>query len=302
MLSDLQGGEWVVLWLVQGSIRQQMITNEIINRAIDYILQHIEEEISVETVAEQCHFSKYYLCRIFKTQTGEGVYEFIRRVRLEQSAFRLKTERERSITAISADYGYSSSNYSTAFKLHYHTTPVIFRKNSLKKAMSHPFFHQESWQTETFEECNRKMVSKEIPDYHVIYERRFGSYEELSRRWGSFLEKYGEYLTEDTKFLERTYDDPAVTQEKNCLYDICISVGKDCLLENTTTIQGGRCMVYPFKAHAKYIYGVYQTIFLEWLPRVSYELDRDRSLFDIYHVVNCDTMYMEMEICVPVRE
>lgn len=117
-----------------------MITNEVVNQAIDYILRHIEEEISLETVAKACHLSKYYFCRTFKAETGEGVYEFIRRVRLEQSAFRLKTERQRSITAISADYGYSSSNYSSAFKGHYHVTPVVFRKNSRKKTMEHPFF------------------------------------------------------------------------------------------------------------------------------------------------------------------
>lgn len=292
-------------------MRQQMITNEAVNQAIDYILQHIEEEISLETVAGQCHLSKYYFCRVFKAQTGEGVYEFIRRVRLEQSAFRLKTERERSITAISADYGYSSSNYSSAFKLHYHMTPVFFRENSRKKTMEHPFFHQESWQPESFEECSRKMVFKDLPDYYVVYERRFGSYEYLSRNWGIFLEKYRQYLTAETEFLERTYDDPAVAQ-KNCLYDICMSVKEDCLLENTTTIQGGKYAVYPFRGHAKDIYKTYQTIFSEWLPRVSYELDSSRSLFDRYHLVDCTmppanakqklvACYIEMEICVPIK-
>ncbi len=286
-----------------------MITNEVVNQAIDYILRHIEEEISLETVAKACHLSKYYFCRTFKAETGEGVYEFIRRVRLEQSAFRLKTERQRSITAISADYGYSSSNYSSAFKGHYHVTPVVFRKNSRKKTMEHPFFHQESWQAESFEECNKKMVLKELPDCYVIYERGFGSYEYLSRSWKGFLEKYREYLTENTRFFERTYDDPAVTQKKNCLYDICMSVKRDCSLENTTTIQGGRYMAYSYKGHIKDIYKAYQTIFLEWLPRVSYELDSSRSLFDLYHQVEvmsptegAEMFYIEMEICVPIRD
>lgn len=41
-----------------------MITNEIISRAIDYILQHISEELSIEDVAEYCHFSKFHFSRM----------------------------------------------------------------------------------------------------------------------------------------------------------------------------------------------------------------------------------------------
>lgn len=88
-----------------------MITNEAVNQAIDYILKHIEEEITLGDVAGHCHFSKFYFSRLFKEQTGESVYGFIKRVKLEQSAFRLKTEQGRQITEIGADYGYSPSNF-----------------------------------------------------------------------------------------------------------------------------------------------------------------------------------------------
>lgn len=278
-----------------------MITNEIINQAIDYILQHTEEGVTLEEVARHCHFSKYYFCRLFKAQTGESVYAFIKRVKLEQSAFRLKVEKQRPITAICADYGYSSSNYSSAFKQHYRMSPIDFRRQSYQCSMEHPFFHREMGQMESFEECGGKITIQEIPDYFVIYERRFGSYERLSADWNAFIGKYRAYITGDTKLLERTYDDPAVTHAKHCLYDVCISVGEDCPLENTTWIQGGRCIVYHFKGRAWEIYAAYQTIFLVWLPRTSYEIDAAKSLFDIYHVVDCDTMYMELDICIPLK-
>ncbi len=279
-----------------------MITSEAVNQAIDYILEHIEEDLSLEQVADHCHFSKYYFSRLFKSQTGESVWGFIRRVRLEQSAFRLKTERARPVTDIGADYGYSPSNYSSAFRLHYQTTPVSFRRKSYDQSMEHPFFHHENWKVESLEECRRKIQVKNVPDFRVIYERRFGSYEGLSRQWKRFTQKYEEYLTEKTVFLERTYDDPAVTEEENCLYDLCMTVGEDCALENTTRIQGGKCVVYDFKGHAKHIYAAYQTIFLVYFPATSYKMDVGRSLFDIYHVVDGESLYMELEICVPIRE
>ena len=277
-----------------------MITSQAVNEAIDYILYHIDEDISLEKVANYCHFSKYYFCRLFKEQTGESLYSFIRRVRLEQSAFRLKTERERPITEISADYGYSSSNYSSAFRLHYHMPPVDFRRESYQKSMAHPFFHHENWQVGSFGECDRRITVKRMPDYHVIYERRIGSYGELSGEWNRFIGKYRMYVTEKTKFLERTYDDPAVNRAGNCLSDICMTAGPDCPLENRTVIRGGRCIVYRFQGHMKYIYAAYQTIFLVWLPESGHRLDPARSLFDLYYRVDHKTMEIEMDICVPI--
>lgn len=278
-----------------------MITSRAVNEAIDYIFRHVEDEIGLEDVADHCHFSKYYFSRLFKEQTGESVYGFIKRVRLEQSAFRLKVEQERPVTEIGADYGYSPSNFSSAFKLHYDMTPVRFRKGSFVQSMEHPFFHREIWKLESFEECDRKIEVRQVPDYRVIFERRFGSYEGLKGQWDRFVRKYREYVTENTVFLERTYDDPAVTQNENCLSDICMSVEGDCTLENTTVIQGGTCIVYRFKGHVKHIYEAYQTIFLVWLPKTRYVIDAYKSMFDVYHWVDDRTMAMEMDICVPVR-
>ena len=135
-----------------------MITNEIINRAIDYILQHINEELSIDDVAEYCHFSKFYFSRMFKAETGESIYAFIKRLRLEQSAFKLKVEPGRTITDIGCEYGYSSSNYSSAFRQRYRTTPADFRKHIYQHSIQHPFFHGTGCEMESFEECSRKIM------------------------------------------------------------------------------------------------------------------------------------------------
>lgn len=58
-----------------------MIENQIINKAIDYIFQHIDEDLSVESIAAFCGYSKFYLSRLFKAETGEGIYTFIKRAK-----------------------------------------------------------------------------------------------------------------------------------------------------------------------------------------------------------------------------
>ncbi len=282
-----------------------LITNETINRAIDYILQHINEELSVEDVAAHCHFSKYYFSRMFKEATGESVYAFMKRLKLEQSAFRLKVEPDRTVTDIGYEFGYSPSNYSWMFRQQYQTNPINFRRNIYQETIRHPFMHldiepKNDSQMETFEACSRKIEIKNLPDYFVIYERRIGSYCHLSEQWGDFIEKYQDYVTDDTQFLERTFDDPAITNMDGCLYDICMSVDRGVPVENTCTIEGGKCAVYTYKGLGKYIYAAYQTIFTVWLPRTSYVLDY-RSGFDIYHMVDSKSGYMELDICLPLK-
>ena len=94
------------------------IQNSVINKAIDFIFDNIDNEITVDDVARHCSYSKYHLMRMFKEHTDEALYQFIKRTRIERSAWRLKVEKDKSITEIGVDYGYSSSNFATAFKRH----------------------------------------------------------------------------------------------------------------------------------------------------------------------------------------
>lgn len=307
-----------------------MITNEAVNRAIDYILQHIHEELSVDDVAAYCHFSKYHFSRMFKKETGESVHAFIRRMKLEQSAFRMKVEPERTVTDIGCEFGYSPSNYSWMFRQRYQTNPVSFRRNVEQATVRHAFMHLDAAALrspgahggegsvsgtysclESFEECDRKITIRNLPDYFVLYERRIGSYRHLSGPWDEFIGKYREFVTRDTQFLERTFDDPVITDADGCLYDICMSVDRSAVnadalkvsapMYNTCTIEGGKCAVYPYKGLGKHIYAAYQTIFTVWLPRTPYTLDY-RSGFDIYHKVDSRSGYLEMDICMPLKE
>ena len=106
-----------------------MIENQIVNKAIDYIFSHIEKELSVDGISQYVGYSKFYLTRIFKAETGESIYSFIKRLKVEQSAWRLKVEKSRSITEIGNEFGYSSSNYATLFREHFEKTPAQFRKD-----------------------------------------------------------------------------------------------------------------------------------------------------------------------------
>ena len=42
------------------------IRRAVINKAIGFIFDHMEEEITVDDVAKHCGYSKYHLMRMFK--------------------------------------------------------------------------------------------------------------------------------------------------------------------------------------------------------------------------------------------
>ena len=276
------------------------IDKTIINKAITYILSNLEEDISVGDVSSFCGISKYHLNRIFRKETGEALYEFIKRNKIERSAWRLKVEKNKSVTEISSDYGYSSSNFSTEFKKSLHISPSLFRKESEERV--HICSLSRGLTLDDMESMEKNITIETLPDMFVIYERKKGNYKNMPSQWCSFIEKYSYLKTDDTLYIECTLDDPSITDEDNCLYEICQTVDKtDRRISNlsTTKFTGGKYAVYHYKGWPEFLYMIYQEVFCRWLKKTGYEID-SRPIIDIYRLVR-DDGYMEIDICFPLK-
>jgi len=296
-----------------------MIENQIINKAIDYIFSNLEKDLSVEQIADYCGYSKFYLTRLFKAETGESIYSFIKRLKVEQSAWRLKVEQGRSISDIGNEFGYSASNYATLFREHFEKTPAQFRKDIGDVSLQHAYAMGGETGLETFEECCKKITIENLPDFYVLYERRKGRYENLKQDWCDFMENNKDFVTDSTIFIERTVNDPTITKPEDCLYDICMTVNKDdTRLDfqktaaagitskagtpagiNTTIIEGGKYAVYHYKGYPQLIYQAYQSFFCNWLAKTGNKID-NRGGFDLYRYIDNETLYMELDICIPI--
>lgn len=278
------------------------IQSAVINEAINYIFEHIDEDIIVDDVARHCSYSKYHLMRMFKANTDEALYQFIKRVRLERSAWRLKVEKEKSITEIGVEYGYSSSNFATAFKKHLNLSPADFRKTSEhlveKSSFSHGIFFDE------MENAENQITIEHLEGFIAIYERKKGNYHNLPEEWCIFIEKYQHLADETTIYIECTIDDPSITDEDNCMYELCQTVSPDSpVLKEETDIltrdfAGGKYAVYHFKGFPQFMFMVYQEIFCRWLSKTGNHLD-ERPILDIYRYVGEDG-FMEIDICFPL--
>lgn len=277
-----------------------MTKKELINQSIDYINQHFNEDISIGDVADYFHFSKYYFCRAFKEVTGESLYAFMKRLRMDQSAIDIKLEKNKPITDIGLDYGYSPSNYSSAFKQRHHISPSKFRHSTNATSIFNPFQPKELTHFATFEEYSSQVKILEMNDILVIYERMIGNYADLEKKWPQFMDTYKNDIKADTLMIERFFDDPSITSLNQCLCDLCITVDKNCELSNRTTIKGGKFATYRFEGEIRDIFCTLQGVFSIWLPRSGYEMD-ERYGLNIYRKMDRDNGRVILDLCIPIK-
>ena len=277
-----------------------MDRNQLVNQSIDYIMQHLDEDLSLESVADHFFISKYHFSRIFKAVTGESVYAFIKRCKVDQSAVDMKINREKTITDIGLDYGYSASNYSSVFKKHHHVSPVMFRQSIPTHSMPVPFTPDRTAHFKTAEEYAARIEIQKFPDLFVHYERFIGNYVELERRWYQFLDLNKSYLQEETILVERFFNDPAITNSAQCICDICMTVEEDCELTNTMRLKGGRWIVYHFDGEIKDIFETLQGIFNVWLPQSGCRMSQRYGL-NIYRQIDRENHRVLMDLCIPIE-
>lgn len=273
---------------------------ELISQSIDYMLQHLDEGITVKEVANHFHYSEFYFSRIFKAVTGERVYAFIKHLKIDQSAIDIKLKQHKAITDIGLDYGYSASNYSAAFRQHHSLSPTEFRKSMEATSIANPFYPELVDSFEPFDAYDARMKIVLLQDVQVIYERVFGDYGGLKGKWFQFLDAYKDHIQDDTLMIERFYDDPTISSLNRCICDLCITADNTCKLENIATIKGGKFATYRFEGEIKDIFRVVQGIFAVWFPKSGYEMDEKYGL-NIYRRIDKATDCVVMDLCIPVK-
>ena len=82
----------------------------------NYIIDHVEEDVSLKHVASAFYLSTAYLSRLFKSKTGSNFSDFVAEVKIKR-AKTLLTETDQTIAEISQRLGYSEQNsFSRFFK------------------------------------------------------------------------------------------------------------------------------------------------------------------------------------------
>ena len=102
---------------------------ERLNRVVDHIHDHLEEEIDLNRLAEVACLSPYHWHRIYTAMRGETIGATVRRLRLLRAADRLANS-AMPIADIAERAGYGSSDaFGRAFREAYGKAPADYRAN-----------------------------------------------------------------------------------------------------------------------------------------------------------------------------
>ena len=108
---------------VKGGLTQRSLRN-----ALEYIHEHLNENISLKTIADAAGLSQFHFARQFKSKMGCPPYQFVLQKRIER-AKELLLRRDLSISAIASDLGFSDQSHLTLhFKRLTGSTPRAFAK------------------------------------------------------------------------------------------------------------------------------------------------------------------------------
>lgn len=161
------------------------------NKAIDFIEEHLTEETDYEEVARVACCSAYHFQRMFSFITDVPLSEYIRRRRLTAAAFELQNSNARVID-IAVKYGYDSPvSFARAFQNQHGATPSLARDKGVQlKAYPRISFHI-------------TIKGDVAMDYRIIEKETFKVY----GIEGIFTSENGENLKAIPLFWRQTMDD-----------------------------------------------------------------------------------------------
>ncbi|MDN7242133.1 response regulator [Planococcus sp. N028] len=96
--------------------------------AKEWILENLQENITIEKIAGQVYMNPTYFCEFFKNETGETVLDFVTRSRINKARELILTTNLK-VYEISGQVGYTDTKYfSKLFKKYYGELPSKFKE------------------------------------------------------------------------------------------------------------------------------------------------------------------------------
>ncbi len=103
----------------------------IVEKIVEYIENHLDEDLSLDKIAKDLSYSKFYITRMFAEETECTIYKYLQGRRLTLAAQKL-VETQKPIIEIAYEAHYNSQQaFTLAFNQLYFVTPQTYRKNGV---------------------------------------------------------------------------------------------------------------------------------------------------------------------------
>lgn len=292
---------------------------ELLQRAIDYIEEHISEVIDPENVAKIVGYSPYHFYRVFHKHIGYTLMDYVLKRKLQYALHEIANGKK--VLQVALDYGFEThSGFTKAFKRSFGSPPSLYKLHcplSLPNKLDLKSIHQKNIGGIVLQPMIVKLpafwVAGKSFEFHlenVSYTRdapAFWDQEGLAdgsieRMLYSYLspQKHGEYC------INLSSKEEQFTYLFAVDYDHEISLPDGLIPVQIPSATYARFITPPVKVEnfATTIKGTWTYILEDWLPHSSYEVDEESLDFEYYdehcHYWDYDKIYME--IYIPIKE
>ena len=272
-----------------------------IRKVLNFIEENLDNELSLENLAEIGNYSPFHFHRIFRGIIGETLQEYINRKRLEKSAMLLSHQKQKSIEDIFSEVGFkSNSTFSKTFKKYFGVSPSVFRKNTPEKfskilpmnsnnGQKEVVFQQYLYninQMKNFMETNAKIEVKELPEMNLASVLSIGvqnidnAYNKLIS-WGISKNLFPR---ENVKMISVYHDSFKVTAPDKVRIHACMLLDEPIKTDGEIfpeTLPKGRHVVGSYFIGIHEFEKAWQSLFL-WMNENGYQYKRTFP-FEIYH-------------------
>lgn len=296
-----------------------------INKVQDYIEGHLSEVFSLNELSAIAHFSPFHFHRIYYGMTGETLFQYIQRIRLEKAAYLLLANKRLKIIDVALACGFSTqASFAKAFKNHFKVSASQFRsemksdvKSNLGKVSNEISLYNKAIRTEEelkeaeYTTLDYQVTIKTISDMEAVYIRHTGPYKQDAILFESLFGQLYFWVNEknlihptNSKWLTLYHDTPDITPDDKLRISVCMTVERK---ENTDgeigniVIQGGRYAVGHFEIDEDGYQEAWNAMYSEWLPQSRYQPD-DRLCFELYpsQALSEDHKH-HVEIYIPIK-
>jgi AraC family transcriptional regulator len=295
-----------------------------INRVTEFIDEHYHEQVNLDKLAEVAHFSPFHFHRIFSMITGETPADFFLRIRTEKAAQQLRDCRNKSISEIAFDCGFSSlALFARTFRRHFGMNASSFRRSEKPVFAKDGIYYSKNGQPlrkngqldtgSNSEICfenliimETKIVVKEMPDMQAVYCRHTGSFNEICKAYDKLFRFAGPrgLIKADSHTVTVYHDDPSVTEISKVRQSACLVVEGDVEVEGEIgkmTIKGGKFAVGHFEIDVTGFEKAWNTM-CAWFTESGYE-PGEGNPYEYYYCdpENHPEHKFVLDICIPVK-
>jgi AraC family transcriptional regulator len=276
-----------------------------LNKAINYIEEHITEDINYEQLAQIACCSSYHFQRMFAYMANIPLSEYIRRRRMSLAAVDLQAS-DAKIIDVALKYGYASPTaFNRAFQSVHGIAPSFVRKESVSIKSFPPICFTIT--IKGVEGLNYRIEAKK--EFRIIGISR-PLYQEVEKNFEVVPQMWQKAATDGTipKLVSLMDREPngvlgvsVCNDLQNWKYYIAVASTKvtEPTLEEYTVPPFTWAIFSDTGPCPQAIQELEQRIVTEWLPTSGYEYDNGPDI-EVY--LNSDPQNAQFEVWIPVRK